>query len=90
LVTDPAPDGLALTLSVYRFCVKLAVTFFGPLIVNVPGFVAPVRSPVQFEKAQPPPAVAEIETLCPALYQLAPDGFTVPVPEGTTEEVRLY
>ena len=35
-------------------------------------------------------AVAEIETLCPLLRQLVPEGLTVPSPEGFTEVVKLY
>jgi hypothetical protein len=35
-------------------------------------------------------AVAEIETLCPLLYQFIPEGLIVPDPEGLTEVVKLY
>jgi hypothetical protein len=62
----------------------------GPPIVNEAGFVDPLRSPVQFEKLYPALAVAETDTVCPLLYQLTPEGLTVPPPDGLTEVVKLY
>jgi hypothetical protein len=88
--TDPDPDGLALTVSVYGFCVKFPVIDFGPLIVTFDGFELPDRSPDQLPKLYPVLAVAETETTCPLLYQFVPEGFTLPTPEGLTEVVRLY
>ena len=54
------------------------------------GFVDPERSPDQFAKVYPALAVAEIETLCPLLYQFVPEGLTDPPAEGFAEFVRLY
>jgi hypothetical protein len=68
----------------------LAVTLFGPPIVNDVGLAAPLKSPVQPEKLYPAPALADIGTLCPLLYQFTPDGLTVPPPDGATEVVKLY
>ena len=68
----------------------MAVTLFGPPIVNEAGFVDPVRSPVQLRKLYPPLGLADTDTLCPLLYQFTPDGLTVPTPDGLTEVVKLY
>ena len=89
-VTDPDPDGLTPTVNVYWFCVKLAVTDFGPLIVMFEGFVLPDRSPDQLPKLYPELAVAKAETTCPLLYQFVPEGLALPAPEGLAEVVRLY
>jgi hypothetical protein len=69
---------------------KFAVTLFGPLIVNEVGLAAPLKSPVQPEKLYPAPALADIGTLCPLLYQFVPDGLTVPAPDGVTDVLKLY
>ena len=69
---------------------KMAVTAFGPFMTNEPDDDEPVRSPLQMEKLYPALAVAETGTVCPLLYQLTPEGLTVPVPVGLTEVVRLY
>jgi hypothetical protein len=90
LVTDPDPDGLTFTLNVYWFCVKFAVTLFGPLIVTFDGFELPERSPDQLPKLYPALAVAEIETTWPLSYQFIPEGITLPTPDGLTEVVRVY
>ena len=89
-VTDPDPDGLTPTVNVYRFCVKFAVTDFGPLIVMFEGLVLPDRSPDQLPKLYPALAVAETDTTCPLLYQLVPGGLTLPTPEGLTEVINVY
>src|SRR4030042_2539174 len=78
------------TVRVYLLCVKFAVTVLALFMVTEPGFVDPERPPVHEEKLYPAFAVAETDTLCPALYQLAPEGLTVPPPEGLAEVVRLY
>jgi hypothetical protein len=54
------------------------------------GLVVPERSPDQLLKLYPAFAAAEIETLCPLLYQFVPEGLTVPPPEEPTEVVRVY
>ena len=77
-----------------RFAVraeKLAVTLFGPFIINnEAGFGDPVRSPPQLEKLYPGFGLAETDTLCPLLYQFTPEGLTVPTPDGLTDVVKLY
>jgi hypothetical protein len=54
------------------------------------GFVDPERFPDQLVKLYPAVAVAEIETLCPLLYQFVPEGLTVPPPDEPTEVVKVY
>jgi len=54
------------------------------------GLVVPERSPDQLLKLYPVVAVAEIETLCPLLYQFVPEGLTVPPPDEPTEVVNVY
>jgi hypothetical protein len=54
------------------------------------GLVVPEISPDQLLKLYPVVAVAEIETLCPLLYQFVPEGLTVPPPDELTEVVREY
>ena len=69
---------------------KLAVTDFGPFIVREDGLMDPERSPDHPVNEYPEVAVAEIETLCPLLYQFVPEGLTVPPPEGLAAVVKLY
>jgi hypothetical protein len=64
-VIDPDPDGLTLTVSVYWFCVKFAVTVLLPLIVTVTGFVVPLASPLQLPNVYPAFADAVSVTTSP-------------------------
>jgi hypothetical protein len=69
---------------------KVAVTLFVPFITREVGLVVPVRSPVQPLKAYPELAVAEMDALCPLLYQFVPEGLTVPPAEGLAPVDKLY
>jgi hypothetical protein len=69
---------------------KFATTAFGPFITSVAGFVDPERSPDQPVKLLPVLALAVTVTVWPLLYQVVPDGLTLPLPAGLTEFVRLY
>ena len=67
-----------------------AVTFLTPFIVKEDGLVDPERSPDHPVNEYPEVAVAEIETLCPLLYQFVPEGLTAPPAEGLAAVVKLY
>ena len=87
---EPPPEGLDATVRLYRICVKLAVTLFGPFIVTDDGFVDPERSTDQLEKLYPVPAEEETETVWPLLYQFVPEGLRVPPPVGLADVVNEY
>ena len=76
--------------TVSAIAVKVAVTFLGPFMVTLVGLIDPVRSTDQPLKLYPAFAAAETDTLCPLLYQLVPDGVTVPPADGLAVVVKLY
>jgi len=89
---DPllAPVGVVGVETVSGMAAKLAVTLFGVLIVTVTGFVEPEASPDQLEKLYPAFGAAVTCGLVPLLYQLSPEGLTVPPPEAPTDVVNEY
>jgi hypothetical protein len=90
--TDPlaGPLGVVGVETVSVMATKFAVTLLGALIVTVTGFVEPEASPDQLEKLYPVFGVAVTCGLVPLLYQLSPEGLTVPPPEAATDVVNEY
>ena len=75
---------------VSAMAVNAAVTLLGPFIVIEVGLVEPDRFPDQLEKLYPVPALAEIGTLWPLLYQFVPEGLMVPPAAGLAAVVSEY